>query len=398
MSDNTPQPQEYFDESFLSMSDEEFAASFGSEDRPAAVVDSGDSDPDTALADAAAILEEEGLDVVDSPDEGSVDDLDEEDEDGDPEEIEDGEGTEPEESLEDGEEGEENAPDPENESSEGIDYKAEFERLTAPFKASGREMQVKTVDEAIQLMQMGVDYYKKIRTLKPNLRYIKMLENHQLLDEEKLSYLIDLSQNNVAAINKLLRDSNVDPLELDPDSDNTYTPSPLAVDDREIELDLVMEEIKESPSFAQTLNVVSKQWDTASKREIAETPQILKIIDSHISSGIFDVVQKELDRQRLFGGLDGMSDLEAYRAVGDSIQAKGGFDHLFSDQRKVTKPAPSQRKVIQPNASRATDSGRHNRRRAATPAKSSAAQSNSEINYLAMSDEEFEKLVDTSGL
>lgn len=397
MSDNAPQESTYFDDSLLSMSEEDFMASLDEpeqEESPEQVSE----EPTEEVEDVDAPEEDEedseepDTDADEDDEDPSEEDDAEDDEDSPSDDVPENGGLESEGDVSE-EGGDTDAPE-----EDGVDYKAEYERLTAPFKASGRDIQVKSVDEAIQLMQMGVDYNKKIRALKPNLRYIKLLENHQLLDEEKLSYLIDLSQNDSAAINKLLRDSKVDPMEIDLEKDSDYKPNKRVVDDREIELDLVMEELKDSPSFPQTLQVVSKQWDTASKRVVAEAPQLLKTIDSHISSGVFAVIQAEMDRQRLFGGLEGMSDLEAYRTVGDSIQAKGGFNHLFSNQREVEKPAPSQRKVIQPNASKATDSGRNKRKRAAAPAKASVATPSKEINYLALSDEEFEKLVGTDKL
>ena len=89
------------------------------------------------------------------------------------------------------------------------DYKAEYLRLLAPFKANGKEIAVSTVDDAISLMQMGANYNKKMAGLKPSLKMLKLLENSGLLSEEKISYLIDLEKKNPAAINKLIKDSGI---------------------------------------------------------------------------------------------------------------------------------------------------------------------------------------------
>ena len=88
-----------------------------------------------------------------------------------------------------------------------VDYKAEYDRLVAPFKANGREITVKSVDDAIALMQMGANYNKKMSALKPNLKLMKLLENNGLLDETKIGFLIDLEKKNPDAINKLIKDS-----------------------------------------------------------------------------------------------------------------------------------------------------------------------------------------------
>ena len=97
-----------------------------------------------------------------------------------------------------------------------INYQAEYERLLTPFKANGRQMQVHSVDDAMQLMQMGANYNKKMAGLKPNLKLMKMLEKNDLLNEEKLSFLIDLQTKDPAAIARFIKDSEVDPLDIDP--------------------------------------------------------------------------------------------------------------------------------------------------------------------------------------
>lgn len=88
-----------------------------------------------------------------------------------------------------------------------VDYKTEYEKIMAPFKANGMDMQAKSVEDAIQLMQMGAGFHKKMAALKPAMRQMKLLEKHGLLDDEKLNYLIDLSNKNPEAIKQLLKDS-----------------------------------------------------------------------------------------------------------------------------------------------------------------------------------------------
>jgi hypothetical protein len=158
-----------------------------------------------------------------------------------------------------------------------VDYKAEYEKLLTPFKANGREMQVTNVDDAVQLMKMGANYNKKMAALKPNLKLMKLLENNGLLDEGKLSFLIDLDKKNPDAINKLVKDSGIDPLDITADKASGYKPSTYTVDDREIELDTVLEDIQDTPSYNRTLEIVSTKWDGASKQLIGKTPQLLKV-------------------------------------------------------------------------------------------------------------------------
>ena len=270
-----------------------------------------------------------------------------------------------------------------------IDYKKEYESLLATFKANGKDMKVDSVEDARRLMQMGANYNKKMSGLKPNLKHLKLLEKHQLLNEDKLSFLIDLSEGNPEAIKKLLTDSKIDPMDLTLDEDVTYKPSQHTVDDREVELDTVLDELRDSETYDQTLDVVGTKWDDQSKQIVADQPQLLKVINGHIANGVYDLISTEVDRERMFGRLSGVSDIEAYRQIGDAMQENGAFNHLFSNE-KVPAKSSSKAAAPKPNAS---DTKRRDKRRAASPSKPAAPSSGkADYNPLSMSDEEFLRL------
>lgn len=270
-----------------------------------------------------------------------------------------------------------------------IDYKKEYESLLATFKANGKDMKVDSVEDARRLMQMGANYNKKMSGLKPNLKHLKLLEKHQLLNEDKLSFLIDLNEGNPEAIKKLLTDSKIDPMDLNLEEDMNYKPSQRTVDDREVELDNVLDELRDSETYDQTLDVVGTRWDDESKQIVADQPQLLKVIDGHIASGVYDLISTEVERERMFGRLNGVSDIEAYRQIGDAMQESGAFDHLFS---KETAPVKSSPKAATPKPV-ASDTKRRDKRRAASPSKPAAPSSGkADYNPLSMSDEEFLQL------
>lgn len=276
------------------------------------------------------------------------------------------------------------------EAAPAIDYEAEYKRLIAPFKANGREIQVNSVDDAVALMQMGANYNKKMAALKPNLKLMKMLENNGFLSEEKIGFLIDLGKKDPAAISKLVKDAGVDPMELDADKASAYKQNTYAVDDREIELDTVLDELSGSPTYNRTLDVVGNKWDVASKQVVSQNPQLLKLLNDHMAGGIYDLISAEIERDRLFGRLKGLSDIEAYRQVGDAIQARGGFDHLVKPK---TETKPKAAEVVVPKPKAAEDDALKDKRRAASSTKTAApGAAAKEFNPLAMSDEEISKL------
>lgn len=273
-----------------------------------------------------------------------------------------------------------------------IDYEKEYKRLTAPFKANGKEIAVESVDDAIQLMQMGANYGKKMQALKPILKLTKMLENNGLLNEEKISYLIDLSKGNAGAINKLVTDSKIDPMDLSADKAGEYKQSSYAVADSQIELDEVLDDIQHTPTYTKTLEVVTKKWDEQSKRMIADAPKLLKVINTHMETGIYDLIAQTVERERTFGRLSGLTDIEAYRQVGDALQAQGKFNHLVSgssQSQKETAPPP----VVAVPKPKVDEAKLKDQRRAASSTKPAAPSPNKamDFNPLAMSDEEFAK-------
>lgn len=275
-----------------------------------------------------------------------------------------------------------------------VDHQAEYARIMAPFKANGREIQVKSTDEAIRLMQMGANYNKKMEGLKPSMKLLKMLSNNELLDEQKLSFLIDISKKDPAAIQQLLKDSNVDPLSIDLDNAPKYAPGNHSVSDKEVELDTVLDEVESTPTGQRTIQTVTG-WDESSKRILAENPQVISAINTMMGNGIYDQIASEVDRRKVLGDLNNLSALDAFKLVGDELQAKGLLQAAAHAQTASVpvQPVPVATRVKVPAAE--TDAARAAKARAAGTTKSSARPAKEEFNPLSMSDEEFEKLSST---
>jgi len=266
-----------------------------------------------------------------------------------------------------------------------VDYKKEYNKIMAPFKANGKEMQLDNVEDVITLMSMGANYNQKMRAMKPHLKVIKMLDNNNLLDESKLSYLIDLDKKDPDAITKLIKDSGIDPLNVDIESDSQYKPNAYNVDDREVELDAVLSEIQHTSSYQETIDIISNKWDTASKRIILNEPQAIRSINDHVASGMYSQIVTVVERERALGRLQGVSDLEAYKQVGADLHAQGAFNTVDPiPVATVNQPKP---------VNKAEQVKRSKRRKAAGGTKSApGGKKIADFNPLSLSDEEFEKL------
>jgi hypothetical protein len=267
------------------------------------------------------------------------------------------------------------------ESSSKVNYKQVYDEIFKPFRANGKEIKVQSTQEVIQLMQMGANYNKKMAGIKDQLPYLKMLEKNDLLDETKLSYAVDLLSGDKAAIARLIKDNELDLYDLDDDASDSYEPTYKGVSKQEIEVSQTIEDLRESPSFDRTMEIATSKWDNASQTFIVNNPGILRILDEHISHGIYDTVQAEVERLEGIGELAGLNSLEAYKVVGDMLSEQGAFGKANQSTTQTNDAKEQKRKEI-------------NRKKKATGQPKSTVRSKRSkevINPLSLSDEDFLK-------
>jgi hypothetical protein len=219
------------------------------------------------------------------------------------------------------------------------------------------------------------------------------LENNGLLDTDKLNYLIDLSQKKPEAITQLLKDSKIDPMNIDLTETEVYVPQNRSVSDTEILLDEVLDSISASPSYNRTLTVLGDEWDTDSRTILAKTPEVIKTINAHIESGIYDQVAQAVAYERSLGKLTGVNDYEAYQRIGTYMHENNLFVSATGQPTKVTIQSPAV-ETKGPSKAELEETARAERKKAASPSRTGKTVTDSKVDYnpLTMSDEDFVKL------
>jgi hypothetical protein len=259
------------------------------------------------------------------------------------------------------------------------------ERIFATFRANGRDMQVKSVDEAIRLMQMGANYSQKQAIAKKDRAYVKVLEQNGLLDHEKLAFAVDLMAGKPEAIGKLLKDSKIDVHDIDDDKVAAYRAESRAPSSASMDLDEVVAEIEGTTHFTRLVGEM-KTWDQKSQAMLGSHPQALKQLTEQMDSGVYDKIMDEVNRQQVLGALTGVPVMQAYNEIGQKMAEAGAFN----------APAPKGpvKKLVTPGkktlpATKADEE----RRRAAAPSKgaTTATQEAKKPDFLSMSDAEFLK-------
>ena len=276
-----------------------------------------------------------------------------------------------------------------DEKPEPVDYESQVKKILSPFKANGRQIQVDSVEDAIQLMQQGANYHKKMEGLKPRLATLKLLEREGLLEGDKLGYLIDLAKGDKGAINRLVKEHGVDTLEIDASKADQYRANQYHVDEAAVELDNVIADLRESPHYANLMDVVGNKWDNASHQELAKKPEQLRDIHAHMELGVFDRVQDRVATERALGRLNGLSSLEAYRTVGERMYKEGQFNGSVTQ----TKSAPTKIAAVKPASTQApaSDDSKKKKLAASPSGTKSVVKVEEEFDPLNMSDEDFLK-------
>ena len=273
----------------------------------------------------------------------------------------------------------------ETEAESKVDYAAEYKRLIGtPIKANGKDITIDSIDDAIKLIQMGANYYKKVEQLKPAQKIVSMLEKAQLLDESKLSFAIDLLNKDPAAIQSLVGDMDISDV-LD-EKHNGYTPKDHTVSDVQLNLDNAINDVASTPTGHITLKVLGEQWDQASRQIVVSNPSIIGLINQHVADGTFDTVTREVEKRRMLGQIpQGLNDIEAYKFVGDQLYANGNATTAPKGQQRIATNANA-KPIVKPSKETVV-----NKKRAASNTARNSSQSISQNmdDVFAMSDEEF---------
>ena len=223
-------------------------------------------------------------------------------------------------------------------------------------------------------MQMGANYTKKMQSIAPMRKAVESLSNAGIDSEEKLSYLIDLYKGDKEAIKQLLKNNQIDAMDLDLDEVN-YSPNRQNIaSDADVKFAETLSNINES--LPQIQNIIDKQWDAESKKILLSDPRALQALHEEIQMGRFEPVQKQLEVERTFGRYQGVPDIQAYIDILNRMSAQEQYQQQMQEQqKKPSKNVPDKRKAA-PTRGKVKSGGT-----SLTPK-----------DLFSMSDEEFEKL------
>lgn len=268
--------------------------------------------------------------------------------------------------------------------------------LETPLKANGKDIKLTSVDEVITLMQQGANYTRKMQELAPARKVLMMLQNNDLLDADKLSFLIDLEKGNPEAIKKLVKDKGIDVMDIDTESEPAYQAGDHVVTDAEVGFRTVLDEISSSEAGKQTLTVINTTWDDASKKKLWDEPGVMQVVHQQRETGVYDLIATEVERRTTLGLIPaGTPFLQAYTIIGNEWAAEALKGQQGGGEQQSTGAGQGQAPILATRAATPKPTvANGDKASAASPTRSSPKPAAAKVNVLAMSDEEFMKQSD----
>lgn len=292
---------------------------------------------------------------------------------------------------------------PEGMVTEEVDSAIEFfKKVNTPFKADGKDFTVRSPEDAIRLMQQGVNYSRNMQQLKPMKALNRMLVDQGLNDPQKINFLIDLSKGDKEAITQLLKSHKIDPMDLDTEKDSGYQARNYQGDPQDNDFRDALDMALTSPDGQALVSHIHKDWDKSSKAKLRENPAILGNLQELKASGVYDKVVAELEYQKSIGYLINVPFLQAFDQVGEAMKNAGVFQEANPNPAQAGNsmaPLQSGQLQNQPVASGARKQQPASKKPAANPHLSSAPPSKQNGNsnpktpdFDKLSDEEFLKM------
>ena len=248
------------------------------------------------------------------------------------------------------------------------------------FKANGQDFEF-TQDEINQqfgtVFGKAMDYTQKMQKISPYRKMVSALEEENIT-QEQLNLAIDVLKGDKAALQKLIKEQSIDIYDLgDKEDDTPYVPRDYGKNEHQQQLIEIDRQLSRDPEYAQTVDIVGRQWDAKSREALSDNPDWIVGLHTDVKSGVFAKVAPEATKLKMLDG-GTKPDIEYYLLAGQRILGKEN-----ATPPQVEDPAEKANQQFR------SDSTAADKKRAATSTRSRAG-SKSVVDYLDDNDEKFD--------
>ena len=202
--------------------------------------------------------------------------------------------------------------------------RGDLQKLFAPIKAGGKNIQLNSVEEVLKMVQFGADYYSKTQDLSGDKKLVETLKQNNLTQQD-INFYMDLKNKDPEAIKKLLKESELDIYDdtFDLDAATKYEQKDYSANMVDVAFNQTVQDLSSTPKY-DTLMQEVKQMDETSVARIYENPNMLRILSSQVESGMYDAVAGEVMKQRAMGNISSDTPfLESYKDLGQQMESSG---------------------------------------------------------------------------
>ena len=367
---------DYTDDQLWSMSDDELEAAFKE-------ASAQEQSPETAIEEEYE-EEYEEVDDLEQPTDGEDSDDDTSSDDDEEEEFEEASETD------EGEPDEELDSDDEQTTEDETESEDEEQPVLRKYRANGKEYEFSD-DEIFekfgQVFGQAMNYTQKMQQIKPWRKTIDAIEQAKL-SQDDINLAIDVLKGDKDAIASLLKRTGIDALELDVDN-STYQPKDYGRNETELAIKDIVDEIKGDKEYDTTYDILESKWDSKSRSEFIDNPELIRQLHIDVKSGMFDTIAPIANKLKVYDG-GKKSDLDYYKeAAGQYFEKLGQEEARLekTEQAEIAKEKISKVKA-DTEKRKATKSASVKRKAAAPTKKVSGVKKRTD--YLDASNEEFD--------
>lgn len=270
--------------------------------------------------------------------------------------------------------------DDEDKGTETDDNKSETTEKFQALKANGKEYPIDSIDELYKLASAGVGAQQKYQAIAGHKKSIMAADKAGVDIMDAVNFQANYNDNPIEVIKQLIKDNNLDPLDIDLENIKVSTKD-RSVSDFEVGYDEIVGEIGNSPIFKDVENVILNKWDQESRDIFLQDPSMIKNLHEEMSpmkgsdKSMFDLVSPIAEKMKLSG--DKRSDFDVY------MDARGKKVAEFQKHEDAVNKAETKKPVKKPKA----EVNKKKKAAAPTGGKSTGKPS---LDFATMSDKELD--------
>ena len=251
-----------------------------------------------------------------------------------------------------------------------------------PYDIPVNGMKVKaTLAELEEGFKKGMNYTQKMQEIAPHRKNMNLMAEHGLSTDD-LNLLIEAKKGNKEALGKLLATAEVDPLDIDAEASQDYTPENYAKEVPNIEMEQVKNEILADTEMAPAVENALQTMPEDMYQMVSSDARGMHSLYDDMKSGIYEKVMPEVLKQQALYGMREPT-IQTYLNVANKFFAK-----------EAPAPEPTQApQQVQPKQGTNNKELNQKRKSAGTTPQSAKSKPKSYIqeDLDKMSDEEFDK-------